>query len=130
MSSHLRVIALAISLTVGTRMLPGQSISSFTPTFGAASDSQFIYITGTGLYPGPSGTLTVTFNGTIDPTAVASAVNGTMITAKVPAGAALGPGPICVSVNSGSPACSSDDFVVIGSGPYINDISPTNGSAT
>src|SRR5438034_7339849 len=98
MSSHLRLTVLAILFTGGIWRLPGQSVSSFTPTFGAPSDSQFIYITGTGFSPG---TLRVTFNGTIDPTAYASAANGTMITARVPAGASTG--PICVSINSGSP---------------------------
>ncbi len=101
------------------------TISSFTPGFGSSTDPGFITITGSGFFPG---TLVVRFNGVQDTTAQATAADGTVIQAVVPAGAPLGPGKIFVSVN-GISVLSADDFTVIGAGPYITGFSPPTGSA-
>lgn len=101
------------------------AISSFTPGFGSSSDPGFITINGSGFYPG---TLVVKFNGVQDTNAGATAADGTVIQAHVPAGAPLGSNPIFVSVN-GVSTLSADNFTVIGAGPYITGFSPATGSA-
>src|SRR5260370_16809351 len=75
----------AVSLLVATFSAQGQAISSFDPQLGWAHDQ--VTITGSGFYPG---TLVVRFNGTVDPTAMATAANGTLITPTVPMGSASG----------------------------------------
>jgi hypothetical protein len=118
-----------IGTTLGM-MAPGvlsaASITSFTPTYGAAGDPGYISIYGSGFYPG---TLDVRFNGVQDPTAVATLADGTLIQARVPAGAPLGPGRIRIRVGSSAWAESLQDFTVIGPGPYVHSFSPTSGSA-
>ena len=111
------------AMLLGAQLLfAAPSISSFTPTFGAASDPTGISISGSGFSPG---TLYVYFNGVWDNTA--SANTPTQIQAHVPPGATNGSGPIIVYVN-GQVAVSGQDFTVIGSGPYITDFSPTSGN--
>ncbi len=124
MRSISRDIVPALLLLYGACPLSGQQISSFDPTFGAPTDQQYIQINGSG-FLGPN--LIVRFNGTLDPTAQATAADGTIIQARVPSGAMTG--PISVQVNGGPIASSVENFIVIGPGPYINSISPTNGSA-
>src|SRR5258706_8858838 len=99
------------------------SISSFDPTLGSPGESVTIY--GSGFYPG---TLVVRFNGTIDGTAAATAADGTVIQAHVPAGATTG--PISVTVNGANAGSSLQDFTVIGPGPYITGFSPAVGGPT
>ena len=65
----------------------GPTITSFTPTSGAAGTS--VVITGTNFYTGPTVPLTVTFNGTA---AASVTVNSaTQITAVAPSGVTTGP---------------------------------------
>ncbi len=121
MKKTLAVCALAVLWSTAP-LLAAPSISSFTPAFGSASDPSYIFINGNGFSPG---TLVVRFNGVQDPGAFATA--GTLIQARVPAGATNGANPIFVSVN-GAGVLSSQDFTVIGPGPYISDFSPITGS--
>src|SRR5690349_17144351 len=102
-------------------LLPG-AVTSFYPPLGATGDQ--VTISGSGFYPG---TLVVRFNGTQDPSAQATAADGSTIMAKVPTNAISG--PISVSVNGGPPASSAQDFTVIGPGPYVTNFSPYVGSA-
>src|ERR1039457_4050284 len=115
--------AFLLSLTVGHA---DPAILSFTPNFASSNDPGNITITGTGFYPN-GGTLVVKFNGAQDPTATATAADGTLIVAHVPTAAPLGAGPIYVSV-SNHIAYSADDFTVIGPGPYVTGFSPIGGS--
>src|SRR5215472_14375432 len=124
MSSKPRVFVPALILLHWACPLCGQQITSFDPTYGASTDPQYIQINGSG-FLGPN--LVVRFNGTQDPTAQATAADGTIIMARVPSGATTG--PISVQVNGGPIASSVESFIVIGPGPYVDSISPTNGSA-
>ena len=100
-------------------------IGSFSPAFGSSTDPNFVFIHGSGFKPG---TLVVKFNGVQDFTAsTAGAADGTLIQARVPAGATNGSNPIFVSVN-GVGTFSAEDFTVIGPGPYISGFTPTNGA--
>ena len=123
MRSVFRSLVAVLLFTEAVPLL-GVNITSFSPTLGSVSNQVTIY--GSGFYPG---TLVVRFNGVQDPTAQATAADGTIIQAKVPSGAPLGPGPISVQVNGGGVAMSGDDFTVIGPGPYITNFSPNVGSA-
>ena len=116
------VYRLAVSTLLFLGLLPAAlaSISSFSPTLGSVGDSVTIF--GSGFYPG---TLVVKFNNTVDPSAAATAADGTVIQAHVPAGATTG--PISVTVNGVSAGSSVDDFTVIGAGPYITGFSPAVG---
>jgi len=100
----------------------GTSVDSFSPVAGAPGDPNFVFIYGTGF---ANNNLVVTFNGTRDFTAAATAADGTIIQASVPIGATTG--PITVQVNGGMVASSLQDFVVIGPGPYVSGFSPTKG---
>ena len=99
------------------------TVTSFSPTFGAFGDPNPIIIKGSGFSPG---TVVVKFNGVAAPGA--AAVDEGTIQATVPSGAAIGSGPIYVSVG-GVPTQSQDDFTVIGAGPYISNFSPQAGGA-
>jgi uncharacterized repeat protein (TIGR01451 family) len=103
-----------------------QSISSFSPTFGASDDPNYIIITGSG-FSGRS--IDVEFNGVRDLNAYANNADGTSIQTHVPVGAPLGPGPISVAVDGGSPVLSPQNFTVIGPGPYVSSFNPVTGSA-
>jgi uncharacterized repeat protein (TIGR01451 family) len=120
-----KLIALwAIPMLVAAGQLRGAPvISSFSPKFGASGDPGFITINGSGFSPG---TLVVKFNGVTDPTATATTAS--QIQARVPAGAPLGAGPISVSV-AGQETLSSEDFTVIGPGPYISGFTPSIGNS-
>lgn len=91
--------------------------------FGASSDPSYITINGSGFSPG---TLVVKFNGVQDFGARATAP--TLIQAGVPANAPYGTGPIFVSVN-GVGTYSTEDFTVIGPGPYITLFLPITGGS-
>ena len=102
------------------------SVSSFQPTLGSVGDA--VTIMGSGFFPsGAPGSLIVRFNGIQDLTAAVTAADGTIIQAQVPPGTPLGPGPISVQINGGTPAASLQDFLVIGPGPYITGFSPAQG---
>lgn len=116
------VLAVPVLLGAGP-LFAAPVISSFTPTFGASNDPSYIIISGSGFSPG---TLVVRFNGVRDTGASANTMDS--IQAHVPVGATNGSNPIFVSVN-GVVTYSAQDFTVIGSGPYVTDFSPTNGSA-
>jgi hypothetical protein len=116
-------LVLGISFASALSLRAQPSITSFTPTYGSSSDPNFITITGSGFYPG---TLTVKFNGVVDPTAAATTADGTTIHARVPASAPFGAGRIFVQVNSSS-TLSSQNFTVIGPGPYVDHFTPTMG---
>ena len=106
------------ALASSTLVYAQVTVSSFSPGFGAPGDS--ITINGTGFYPG---TPVVKFNGVTDTTAKATTT--TLIQAKVPVGATTGR----ISVQNGtSTGTSISNFVVIGSGPYVTDFTPSVGS--
>src|SRR5690349_273261 len=126
MTTYSRVLAGVLIAVLSPIALLAASISSFTPTIGGVGDQ--ITIEGSGFNPGTSGTLAVRFNGVLDTTARPIDANGTIIQAQVPPGATNG--PISVSVNGGTPAFSTTDFIVIGPGPYITNFSPYAGAAT
>src|SRR5262245_28522712 len=108
---------------LGTSMVSGQSISSFSPTFGSSSDLTFIDINGSGF---SGGTLVVKFGNAQDTTA--GATSDTHIQARVPASATNGDCLISVSKNGGPPALSSQYFTVIGPGPYVTNFNPNIGT--
>jgi len=122
MNSYRRVVIGVFLLFLTCLSGFGVSVDSFSPTIGGINDQ--VTITGSGFYPG---TLALRFNGVLDPTAQATAQNGTIIVARVPSGASNG--PISVSINGGPPAFSTEDFTVIGPGPYITNFTPNTGSA-
>jgi len=118
-------VGAAVLLLGAGQLFGAPIITSFTPTLGASSDPGYISISGSGFKPG---TLVVRFNGVQDLSAVATAADGTLIQARVPAGATNGANPIFVSVG-GVGTYSAQDFTVIGPGPYITDFSPTTGGS-
>src|SRR5882724_4288221 len=109
---------LSCTLVAGPVVL-ATSVDSFTPVAGSPGDPNFVFIYGTGFV---NNNLVVTFNGARDFSASATAADGTVIQASVPAGATTG--PITVQVNGGMVASSLQDFVVIGPGPYVSGFSP------
>ncbi len=113
----LTVITLAGTNVSPTNFLasPLPSISSFTPTAGAAGASVNIF--GGNFLSGSK----VKF-GTVSSGSV-SVVSTTEITATVPTGANTG--PITVTTSQGSSATTSNFFT--GTGPIITDFSPTFG---
>src|SRR6266853_3687428 len=129
MSSAFRTVVAVWLVFVGARPLWAVNVSSFSPTLGSAGDQVTIYGSGFPTTPPPQN-LVVRFNGIQDTTAQSTAADGTIIMAHVPAGAPLGPGPISVQVNGGTPASSAQDFTVIGPGPYVTNFTPTVGSAS
>src|SRR5689334_22841063 len=124
MRSCSRFFIPVILLLLGPSLMSGQSISSFSPTFGAYSDPTLIDINGSGFAPG---TLVVKF-GTMTCT-LAGTTSSTHIQAQVPTNAPPGPCHIIVQVNGGTPAQSAALFTVIGPGPYISDFTPITGGA-
>jgi hypothetical protein len=125
MNPNFRLVPAALLLLAWEHLLLGQNITSFDPVLGSPGDK--VIISGSGFYTGIGSTVAVWFNGVQDPTAQATAANGTIIQAKVPTNATTG--PISVSVNGGPPAFSVQDFTVIGPGPYVTNFSPYVGSA-
>src|SRR6267378_5928184 len=119
-----RFFVSVILLLLGTRLVSGQNISSFSPMFGSSNDLSFIDINGSG-FSGPS--LVVLFGSARDLTA--GATSDTHIQARVPANAPPGPCLIGVSVNHGPTNYSPQFFTVIGPGPYVTNFSPYVGSA-
>ena len=128
MSSAFRTVVAVFLVFVGARPLWGVSVTSFSPTLGSAGDQVTIY--GSGFPTSNPQNLVVKFNNVQDTTAQSTAADGTIIMARVPAGAPLGSGPISVQVNGGTAAMSAQDFTVIGPGPYVTNFSPYVGSAS
>jgi len=64
----------------------GTSVDSFSPVAGSPGDPNFVFIYGTGF---ANNNLVVTFNTTRDFSASATAADGTVIQASVPAGATV-----------------------------------------
>jgi hypothetical protein len=96
------------------------TITSFTPTCGAAGTS--VSITGTNLLDASNSAGTVTFNTTVAPST--SVVSATQITAFVPSGATTG--KVKVDTGVGTAATSTADFTV-GSCVTITSFTPTSG---
>src|SRR5258708_23638504 len=127
MSSAFRTVVAVWLVFLGARPLLGVNVTSFSPTLGSAGDQ--VTITGSGFPTSNPQNLVVRFNGIQDTNARSTAADGTIIMARVPSGAPLGPGPISVQVNGGPVAMSAQDFTVIGPGPYVTSFSPPVGSA-
>src|SRR5215813_1845752 len=111
-------------LLLSAGVVSAQSISSFSPTFGAYNDPTFVDINGSGFAPG---TLVVKFGTNVCTTA--GATSSTHIQARVPTNAPSGPCHISVQINGGTPAQSAALFTVIGPGPYISDFDPIIGAS-
>src|SRR5215475_10184668 len=122
MRVNTRSFLLLIVVLISASHVPGQTITSFNPTFGSAFDFNFIDVFSSGFAPG---TLTLKFGDTVDPTA--GATSTTHIQARVPTNAPLGPCLISVSLNGGPPAYSTQYFMVIGRGPFVTNFSPYAG---
>ena len=109
----------ALLLVASAGALRGQAfISSFSPEYGSPGDQ--ILISGSGF---TSGTIHVYFWNNV--LASATATSDSIIYAFVPNAASTG--PISVQVNSGTPTSSSQNFTVIGAGPYVSGFSPNAG---
>jgi len=119
------ICVMAMFLGAG-ELMGGPSISSFTPTFGAAIDPQYITIHGSGFWPSTS--LIVEFNGVRDYSAALTWEGGEyVIKAQVPPSAPyIQSNPIHVVVD-GQSTWSTEDFTVIGPGPYIAGFTPSSG---
>jgi hypothetical protein len=124
MSVNSRAFLPVVIVLICTSQISGQTITSFSPTFGSAFDFNFIDVFGTGFAPG---TVVLRFGNTVDPTA--GATSTTHIQARVPTNAPLGPCLISVSLNGGPPAFSTQSFMVIGRGPFVTNFTPFAGSA-
>ena len=122
MKLRIKRCAAILTLLAGAFQALGVGVSSFTPSVGSPGEQ--VTINGSGFFPG---TIVVRFNGVVDPTAQATAADGTIIMAQVPATATTG--PISVQVNGGTPASSLSNFTVIGAGPYITDFTPNSGGS-
>ncbi len=121
MRNSVRVVLAALWMGLALSSFAAVNVASFSPGYGAVGDVVMIY--GSGFYPG---TLTVKFNGVQDPTAQATAADGTVIQAAVPAGATTGPITVKVNNSSGS---SLTNFIIIGPGPYVQSFDPYSGAA-
>src|SRR5258708_6960983 len=114
------ILGCVVSFTlVAGPVVLATSVDSFSPVAGSPGDPNFVFSYGTGF---ANNNLVVTFNTTRDFSASATAADGTVIQASVPAGATTD--PITVQVNGGMVASSLQDFVVIGPGPYVSGFSP------
>jgi len=99
-------------------------ITDFSPTAGALGDQ--ILLNGSGFL---SGGLTVRFfngstNGVVAPIVFLN--SDTTITVGVPSG--ITTGPISIQQGTGSQSYTTSDFIAIGFGPYISDLSPNFGA--
>ena len=102
------------------QVLGAPVITSFTPTAGAPGDQ--VQLTGSGFL---SGTFVLQFwNGV---TVTSGFINSdTLMTVVVPAG--ITTGPISIQQGTGTPLFTADNFLAVGSGPFITDFSPVAGS--
>src|SRR6266567_3535275 len=120
------VLALAaFFLIIGASRLPGQTITDFSPTVGAAGDT--ITINGSGFTLSDKVYL---FNGKLASAAITS---DSQLTATAPSGTTTGPigirvGTGTTTCGSGGFNCSPGDFTVVGTGPYITSVSPNLGA--
>ncbi len=102
------------------QLLAAPIITNISPTFGAYGDPSYINIRGMGF---TGGALTVKLNGPGGTTAPASATSDNLIQMLVPQSAPWVNGPIYVQVGA-SGVISTQDFRVIGPGPYIDGFNP------
>ena len=107
---------LMISATDFT-VIPAPTVTSFSPTSGAAGTS--VTITGTNL----TGATQVRFNGVNAPGFVVNAT-GTSITVSVPGGATTGAVSVTTAAGTGA---SASAFTVTSSAPTITGLSPASG---
>jgi uncharacterized repeat protein (TIGR01451 family) len=94
-------------------------IDSFSPEVGAAGDKINVY--GSGFN---QANIHLYFWQNVTPAFVV--ISDTQIQATVPSG--IGTGPLGVQLGTGSIGYTTDDFLPIGSGPYISSVSPTFGA--
>lgn len=106
------------AVLLGNFSASAQSVTGFSPPFGSVGDT--IRIEGSGFYPG---TTQVIFHN--NKAASFFVASDSQINAVVPPGAVTGP----ITVKKGAnQATSFEDFIVIGTGPYISSFSPIGGS--
>src|SRR5438477_11490313 len=115
----------AFFLLISAIRMAGQTITGFSPMVGSPGD--MITVNGSGFTGSDK---VYFFNGKLASAAITS---DSQLTATVPAGTTTG--PIGIRVGTGSTICGSGgfncsaaDFTVIGSGPYITDVSPNLGA--
>src|ERR1043166_6664438 len=108
----------AVLLCLVANPLAGQTISSFSPTVGAAGDTVTIH--GSGFV---SGDKTYFFNGIL---ANAPVTSDSQYNATVSSGVSTG--PIGIQRGAGAINYTSGDFAVVGAGPYITSVSPNLGA--
>src|SRR5579883_262316 len=103
------------SWMIHSTLLGAAFINDFTPTVGAPGD--MIQLNGSGFTSG--GIILQFWNGVA---AVNGSINSdTIINVQVPAGATTGP----ISIQQGGvTSVTTNDFLVIGPGPYVTDVSP------
>ncbi|MGZ4974873.1 MAG: IPT/TIG domain-containing protein, partial [Limisphaerales bacterium] len=116
---HLRPFCYLFALCMLAVAAGGQTITSFTPTYGQPGDT--VTITGSGFI----GATEVDFSGHA---ATASVMDqfGTQISATVPATSTLGYNYITVK-KTGSSNTSTNPFTIIGAGPYIDSFPQSAG---
>ncbi len=121
MNSKVRLITAILTLLIGgASQILAQSITTFSPKFSLVG--QQVVIEGSGFFLGGSVTNVTFFNNKTASFFVSSDVQ---ITAFVPAGAATG--PITLKKNGGQ-VSSVEDFIVVGTEPFISDFSPIAGA--
>src|SRR5437899_2109085 len=114
---RLRSVLVALGLVLSAITLLGQEpvLSDFNPKVGGPGDK--VSISGSGF---TSGLMTVRF--TNNKVASIFVNSDTQITATVPSG--ISTGAISIQKNGGTQYYSVDNYLAIGSGPYISDVSP------
>src|SRR5260221_2433583 len=110
---------LGLVLPVATLLAQEPIITDFTPKVGTAGDT--VYLSGSGFL---SGTMTVRFSN--NKVAAIYTNSDTQITATVPSGIVTG--AISIQKNSGAQYYSAENYLAIGPGPYISDITPDLGA--
>lgn len=119
LSSVLRHVALFLCCC-GFQVWAAQPIiTSFSPEVGAAGDQINIY--GSGFY---QANVFLSFWQNVS--AAYTLISDSQIVATVPSG--ISTGPLGIQLGTGSVSYTPDDFLPIGSGPYISSVSPTFGA--
>ena len=106
----------------GATLFAQPLITDFSPTAGTTGD--VIMLTGSGFSVNPSGISVHFWNGVSATIKFIS--SDTLMTVTVPSGASTG--PLSIQQGTGNPTYTTGDFLVVGSGPYISDVSPAYGS--
>ena len=118
-SSVLRHVALFLCCCGFSAYAVVPTITSFSPEVGTAGDK--INIFGSGFNQ-----LNVNLYFWQNVPAAYSLLSDTYIQATVPSG--ISTGPLAIQLGTGTPVYTTDDFLPIGSGPYISSVSPTLGA--